>query len=84
PLSRLSVRLRASRIGSQTVLTERFSGQRVEVDGYTLLDLYGSYRVREGVSLYGRIENLLDAEYLTGFDRPGIPLMGAVGFRVGG
>ncbi len=56
----------------------------MEVDGYTLLDLYGSYRVREGVSLYGRIENLLDAEYLTGFDRPGIPLMGAVGFRVGG
>ncbi|MFQ5660642.1 MAG: TonB-dependent receptor plug domain-containing protein [Gammaproteobacteria bacterium] len=48
--------------------------QRVTLDDYTLVDLAGSYQVTEHISLYGRIENLLDDNYedVFGFQTPGI------------
>lgn len=48
--------------------------QRVTLDEYLLVNIGGSYRVNETVSLYGRVENLFDASYenLFGFATPGI------------
>lgn len=42
------------------------------LDGYLLVDLRASYPITNGVSLYGRIENLFDEEYETIF-RYGTP-----------
>lgn len=42
------------------------------LDGYLLVDLRASYPLTKGVSLYGRIENLLDEQYETIF-RYGTP-----------
>ncbi len=70
------------RIGSQIVLSERFSGRRVALDPYTLVGVSGRWTVREGLSLFVRAENLLDTEYATAFDRHGIPATGTAGFEI--
>ncbi len=36
---------------------------RVELDAYTLVNVAAEYRLTNGVTLYGRIENLLGADY---------------------
>lgn len=82
PTSGLVVEARGSRVGSQTVLTERFSGDRVEIDPYVLVELAGRYRVSPTWQLRARIQNLLDTSYETGFDRPGFPFTASVGVRV--
>jgi vitamin B12 transporter len=40
-----------------------FPTSRVTLDGYTLVRLSGAYRVNQRLQLFGRIENLLDADY---------------------
>lgn len=47
---------------------------RVELPAYTLVNLAGTWRVREGVELFGRIENLLDQDYyeVITFRAPGL------------
>ncbi len=75
--------LRASYVGSQTVLSERFSGQRVELEGYFVLDATLTYVPRNGFSVYARAENLLAQDYEVAFDRPGIPVRASVGVRLG-
>lgn len=77
----LSGTLRGTFVGEQIVLTERFSGRREALDGYFLVDLSASYEVSPDVELFGRLENLLDEQYVTAFDRPGIRARGAVGAR---
>ena len=46
----------------------------VTLHGYTLLTLAGSYRVTGNLSLYARVENLLDQDYeeVFGFRAPGV------------
>src|SRR5690606_3867207 len=78
----VTLHARATYVGPQIVLTERFSGQRQEIDGYTLVGLAANWTVRDNVGLYARIDNLFDAEYETAFDRRGIPLTGALGVRL--
>lgn len=73
---------RATYVGRQIVLTERFSGQRVPIDGYLRVDGTVSYHLDGKRSLYLRASNLLDADYETAFDRPGIPLTLVVGFAL--
>lgn len=52
------------------------------LEGYVLVDLRASYPITEGVSLYGRIENLFDEQYETIF-RYGTPRRAAyAGVRV--
>lgn len=48
--------------------------QAVTLDDYLLVNIGGTYQVNDTVSLYGRVENLLDADYenLFGFNTPGI------------
>lgn len=48
-------------------------GQRVRLDGYVLADLRASWPASERLELYGRVENLFDAQYQTvlGYGAPG-------------
>ena len=83
PLGRpASVVLRSTLVGEQTVLTERFSGRREELDPYVLAGLTASYELSPSATVYSRIINLFDTEYETAFDRPGTPLTAAVGVRL--
>lgn len=77
----LSARIRGRVVGEQTVLSERFSGERVDLDPYFVLDLNLTYTVRRRLQLYLRARNLLDAEFETAFDRVGQPLTLAIGAR---
>ena len=81
PLRNVTARVRASHVGEQTVLSERFGGDRVRLDGYTLAGLLLDWSVNADWSLYGRIDNLFDASYETAFDRRGLPATAAIGFR---
>ncbi|UCC26046.1 MAG: TonB-dependent receptor [Gemmatimonadales bacterium] len=73
--------LRGSYVGPQTVLSERFSGDRVELDPHFVLDATVRFEPRAGVSFYARVENLLARDYLVAFDRPGIPVRASVGVQ---
>ena len=55
--------------------------QAVTLGDYLLVNIGGTYRINDSISLYGRVENLLDEEYenLFGFATPGIGAYG--GFR---
>lgn len=71
---------------SGTVLV-RYNGEEANTDGTTLdgwtrIDLTGSYDLSDSVELYGRIENLFDEEYqqILGYGTPG--LSGSVGLRL--
>lgn len=52
------------------------------VDGWTRVDLNGAYDLSETLELYGRVENLFDADYqqLLGYGTPGFS--GSAGIRV--
>jgi vitamin B12 transporter len=78
----ITVVLRGRLVGRQEVLTERFSGQRVELDPYFLLGATVHARIRPWIEAYVRGENLLDREYATAYDKPGIPVTAVVGLRV--
>ncbi|NHK26482.1 TonB-dependent receptor [Parvularcula flava] len=64
----------------------RHTGKQMDstgpVDGWTRVDLNGSYDLSETLELYGRVENLFDADYqqLLGYGTPG--LSGSAGIRV--
>lgn len=79
----LSVVIRGRLVGEQEVLTERFSGDRVELDPHFVLGATVRARLRPWIEAYLRGENLLDADYATAFDRAGLPLTAVVGVRVG-
>lgn len=48
--------------------------EAVTLGGYLLVNIGGTYQINDAVSLYGRVENLLDEAYenLFGFNTPGI------------
>ena len=52
----------------------------VQANGYTLVNLAGSYDLGDGVSAYARIDNLFDRRYQdpTGFLRPGLGVFAGV------
>jgi vitamin B12 transporter len=51
-----------------------FGVERVELDDYTLVDIAAEHRLSDTVTLTGRVENLLDADYeeLDGYATPGV------------
>jgi outer membrane cobalamin receptor len=61
-------------------------GRPIYNGGYTKLDLAGSYRLNSSVSLYGRIENLLNQDYEEVLGYPAYRLNFSAGmrFRIGG
>lgn len=78
----LSATLRATVVGSQVVFTERFAGQRVTLDPYALVGTTVRWQASGHASLHLVVENLLDNDYTTAFDRPGLPLTVVVGMRL--
>lgn len=79
---RLDVAVRGRHVGRQTVLTERFSGRRVELEAYLLAAASASFALTPRLTVYGRVENLFDVTYATAYDRPGIPTTGTLGLRL--
>jgi outer membrane receptor for monomeric catechols len=77
-----SLLTRATMTGSQTVLTERFSGRRVPIGGYAVADLMLSFEASRNLNMYLSATNLFDTNYQTGFDKPGLPLRLIAGVRI--
>ena len=73
---------RVTVVGHQTVLSERFSGQRVTEPAYALLEVQLQWHAGKAVDLYTRLNNLLDAKYQVAYDRPGMPRTAVVGVKV--
>ena len=67
-------------------LSVRYNGEEAEgpfgadVDAWTRVDLSAAYAVNDTIELYGRIENLLDADYqqVSGYGTPGLSAYGGV------
>ncbi len=82
PSGRVTARLRVRAIGSQVVLSERFSGSREHISPYAILGLNLDVGASARLGFYARLDNLFDTTYQTAFDRRGIPRTVAVGVRV--
>lgn len=80
---RLSALLRTRVVGQQYVLTERFSGRRERIAGYTLVGANLTYQYSRAAQAYLRLDNLLNREYATAYDQRGMPLTASLGIRVG-
>lgn len=77
PSERLGLTLDANYVGSALdIFFPPFPepSQTVTLDDYLLVNIGGSYQINDRISLYGRVENLLDETYenLFGFNTPGI------------
>lgn len=77
----LSVLVRASAVGSQTVLANRFSGPRVGLASYRILGATARWRLTGVTSAYVQLENILNTYYDVAYDRPGLERALAVGLR---
>ena len=82
PVSRLALALRTSVLGSQWVLTERFSGQRVKLASHALAGLTAAYELNQRLGVMLRIENLTNAQYDAAYDRRGAGRFAALSVRV--
>ncbi len=58
-----------------------FTSPIVTVDSYVIVDVAFDYRVTEEVTLFGRIENVLDTDYQEVIGYDGQPLTGYMGVR---
>lgn len=74
--------VRGSYVGGQTVLTERFGGNRADLDGYFIANVTARYQLLQSLSVFGRVGNLFNTSYETAFDRIGSPLTAALGARL--
>jgi vitamin B12 transporter len=78
--AQMSATLRGSVTGSRVAFSERFSGERIMLDSYTLVGATVRWLVGPRVNLQVVGNNLLNVNYQTAYDRPGVPLR--VGFGV--
>ena len=86
PVPRANINLNVSYNGSQEdVIFPPYPqpSARVELDGYTLVNVAVAYRLTPSIQLFGRVENLLDEDYedIVGFNTPGIGAF--LGVRIG-
>jgi len=81
PSDKIGISLECSRGSARFVLGYIFASKAYddpnntkELSPYSLVNLSGSYRVARNISLFGRIENLLDEDYETakGYNAPGL------------
>jgi vitamin B12 transporter len=56
----------------------------IELDSYTVFDLYGEYKFSKGLKLFLDIKNLFDADYIdiNGFTTRPINFMAGVSLRI--
>ena len=78
----LSATVRGMVVGEQVVFSERFAGQRITLDPYAVLGMTLRWQTSRHAQFHLRVENLLDTQYATAFDRPGLPLTAVLGFRL--
>lgn len=59
-----------------------FTLERFRLDDYTLVSLAGSYQLKPGLEIFGRVENLLDSKYqeVYGFNTPGVAAFAGLRF----
>ena len=79
----ITVRYNGQQEDSEFVSTTPES--RIELDPYTLVDVYGGYRITDQVEAFARIENLLDQDYeeVFSFTSPGIGAYAGLRVRFG-
>ena len=80
PTDRLSFSATLLYVGSQVDGNRSFSIQRLDTDPYFVVNLAADYDLGRGVTVFARIDNLLDERYEnpTGFQRPGFGVFGGV------
>ena len=82
PVSRaVNLLVRASGVGPQTVLANRFSGPRVGIPANQVLDATARWQMTRVTSAYAQLENILNSGYQVAFDRPGMERTLSVGMR---
>lgn len=59
-----------------------FPTGKLDIEDYTLVRIFGSYNVTEDISLFGRIENVLDEDYDTTYGYKGHGVGAYAGFRI--
>ena len=61
-----------------------FGRQTVQLDSFALVNLAASYRLNKNISLYGRLENMLDENYeeVLGFQSPGFAAFAGVKIQI--
>jgi vitamin B12 transporter len=57
-----------------------FPAQRINLDSYTLLNIAGHYSLLKFLSLFARVENLLDTDYeeVYGYGTPGFSVFAGI------
>ncbi|HKP92549.1 MAG TPA: TonB-dependent receptor [Chthoniobacterales bacterium] len=82
PIDRLSISATLLYVGSQVDGNRSFSIQRLDTPDYYLVNLAAEYDCGHDVTVFARIDNLLDKRYEnpTGFQRPGFAVY--AGMRV--
>lgn len=80
PTDRLSFSATLLYVGSQVDGNRSFSIQRLDTDPYFVVNLAADYGLGHGVTVFARVDNLLDERYEnpTGFQRPGFGAFGGV------
>ena len=69
-----SSNISVSHNGAEVASYDWLTGEPVELAAWTRIDLRAAYKVSEHIELYGRIDNLFDAQYqqIVGYGTPGI------------
>jgi vitamin B12 transporter len=86
PIDRLSISATLLYVGSQVDGNRSFSIQRLDAPDYYLVNLAADYDCGHGVTVFARIDNLLDRRYEnpTGFQRPGFAAYAGLRVAFGG
>ena len=64
------------------MLADRYSGPRESVAPYHTISGTATYTLSPMFEMYLHVENALDTEYYTAYDKPGAPRVLALGVRV--
>ena len=80
PTQRLSVSSTFLYVGDRVDANRDFSVPRLVASPFATVNLAAAYELGKGVTLFARVDNLLDRRYQepTGFDKPGIGAFGGV------
>lgn len=79
-LKKGNIHLGMTYVGKRDDMDPATFSRRVNLDGYTLVNLAASYELTKNFQIFGRVENLLDKEYeeVKGYGTPGISFFGGI------
>lgn len=80
PLERLTLTTTLLYVGAWVDISRDGSIPRIDAPAYTTVNIAANYQVDPHVTVFGRIDNLLNRQYEVpiGFDRPGFGIFGGV------